>query len=119
MKILNLFENRTGSYLRFLRHLPYFMVVAELQNLRQAAGQLGMTQPALSRRMQKLEHDLGFSLFRREGRGIVLTPEGRALFDDAEQAMASFEDTFERVRALTPRPAAISRERRTPTAALS
>lgn len=71
-----------------IRHLPYFLVVAEEANLRRAAERLGLTTSALSRRMQDLEQELGgIELFRRTRSGIVLTRAGEAYRVDVERAL--------------------------------
>lgn len=62
-----------------LRDLRYFEVIAELGNVRQAAEQLSLSQPALSKCLRRLEERLGAPLFERAGRGIVLTAVGQAL----------------------------------------
>jgi len=64
------------------RHLPYFAVVAEEQHFQRAADRLGVTQSALSRRIQLLEHELGVKLFERSARGVKLSPAGESFYDD-------------------------------------
>ncbi|WP_010486034.1 LysR family transcriptional regulator [Pseudomonas sp. S9] len=74
-----------------LRHLKAFVVAAELQHFSQAAEQLGIAQPALSQLMRTLENELGIPLFRRENRGVVLTPAGLAFLPHAQQSIKSSE----------------------------
>lgn len=62
-----------------LKQLKQLVVVAEKKSIRAAAHQLAMTQPALSRSIRNLEHDLGVSLVERGTKGIELTEFGRAL----------------------------------------
>lgn len=59
-----------------LRQIRYFLTVADWGSFSQAAAALFVAQPALSRQIALLEHDLGFDLFVREARGVSLTPAG-------------------------------------------
>lgn len=61
--------------------LRYFIAVTDAGSFSRAAVKLGMTQPALSRQIRKLEHELRSSLFYRHGRGVSLTESGRKLSD--------------------------------------
>jgi DNA-binding transcriptional LysR family regulator len=71
-----------------IRHLPFFLVVAEEQNLRRAAQRLCLTTSALSRRMQDLEQELGgIELFVRHRTGITLTPAGETYRDEVSKAL--------------------------------
>ena len=63
-----------------LRHLRYFVAVAEVGAFSRAATRLGLTQPALSRQVRDLEVELGVRLFERAGRRVSLTSDG----EDAE-----------------------------------
>ncbi len=67
-----------------LRQLEYFVRVAELGGFSRAAMLLGIAQPALSRQVRLLEADLRTSLFRRTGRGVVLTESGQRLLAHAQ-----------------------------------
>jgi LysR family transcriptional regulator, benzoate and cis,cis-muconate-responsive activator of ben and cat genes len=69
-------------YMMIERHLPYFAIVAEEQHFQRAADRLGVTQSALSRRIQLLEHELGVKLFERTARGVKLTPAGEIFYGD-------------------------------------
>lgn len=72
--------------------LRYFLVAAKHEHLGRAAEELGMSQPALSRSILRLEEDLGVPLFDRAGRGVRLNPSGRILLRRVERAFAELED---------------------------
>jgi DNA-binding transcriptional LysR family regulator len=65
------------------RQLRYFVEVATLRSINKAAARLHIAQPALSRRMRQLEHELGVDLFVRSIGGVQLTPAGRRLLGRA------------------------------------
>src|SRR5438874_7871834 len=62
-----------------IRHLRYFLVVAETQNFTRAAQRLRITQPSISQTVAQLERELGVQLFRRMGKRVQLTEAGAAL----------------------------------------
>lgn len=64
-----------------IKQLNNFSRIAELGNLTRAASVLGLTQAALSRQVAQLEAELGQALFRRNGRGVVLTEPGKRLLE--------------------------------------
>lgn len=64
-----------------IKQLQHFSRIAETGNLTRAASVLGLTQAALSRQVAQLEAELGIELFRRNGRGLVLTDAGQRLLD--------------------------------------
>lgn len=72
--------------------LPAFRVVAETEHLPTASEQLGITPQALSRSIKLLEEQLGKALFRKAGRGIKLTEDGRALLGSVRDAMRGIDD---------------------------
>jgi LysR family hca operon transcriptional activator len=75
-----------------LRHLRYFVAVAEEGSLTVAAERrLHTAQPSLSRQMRDLEYEVGAELMIRSARGIELTPAGRAFLDHARLALAQVE----------------------------
>jgi DNA-binding transcriptional LysR family regulator len=66
-----------------LDQLRYFVAVARAGNFTRAAEQEGVTQPALSQQVQKLEVSLGVQLFERRGRSVRLTRAGERLLPQA------------------------------------
>ncbi|HEY9180407.1 MAG TPA: LysR family transcriptional regulator [Candidatus Baltobacteraceae bacterium] len=75
-----------------LQQLEYFRVVARTQHVTQAAEELGITQPALSRAMGRLERDLGVALFDHRGRSVKLNRYGQALLRHVERAMGALDE---------------------------
>lgn len=67
--------------------IPYFLAVGETLSFRKAAEKLGIAQPALSRSIRDLELQLGFTLFERSTRRVVLTPAGEVLYRESADAM--------------------------------
>ena len=81
-----------------LRHLRYFVAVAEAENVLRAATQkLHVSQPAVSRQIRDLEEELGAQLFKRTGKSVKLTDAG---FLFLKEARAVLERTDEAVRSL-------------------
>jgi LysR family hca operon transcriptional activator len=82
-----------------LRHLRYFVAVAEEGNLTLAAKKrLHTAQPSLSRQMRDLEYEVGVQLMVRSARGIELTAAGRVFLDHARSALAQVETAREAAR---------------------
>jgi DNA-binding transcriptional LysR family regulator len=74
-----------------LRHLRYFVAVGEDQHYGRAAERLGIAQPALSRQIQDLEKELGFTLFDRLPRGVKLSAAGKLFLSDAQRILQEVE----------------------------
>lgn len=83
-----------------LRHLRYFVAVAEALNFTKAAVQLRVAQPALSRQVQDLEEEIGVDLMKRSPRGVTLTAEGKLFLEEARGILKRTDDSVEKVRAL-------------------
>lgn len=71
-----------------LRHLRYFVAVANERNFTRAAERLHIAQPPLSRQIRQLEEDIGAELFDRDSRPLRLTEAGRLLYEQAAQVLA-------------------------------
>jgi len=83
-----------------LNQVAAFVAIARLGTLTRAASTLHLSQPAISRRLGLLEHELGAPVFERLHGGVQLTEAGRAFLPYAEAVMASVRDGVEAVRAL-------------------
>ena len=74
-----------------LRHLRYFVAVAEQRHFGRAAELLHMAQPPLSQQIRQLEAELGFPLLTRTTRRVDLTPAGVSYLDDAREILAAVD----------------------------
>lgn len=79
-------------------HLRYFWVVAREGSVSRAAQELRLTQPTVSEQLRELQAQLGEPLFRRDGRGLVLTELGRSVAQIADEIFALGDQLLETVR---------------------
>src|ERR1700758_4789189 len=84
-----------------LRHLKYFVVVAEELHFTRAAERLGIGQPPLSLQIRRLEREIGATLFRRLWRGVELAEAGGLLLDNARHILALVDRTCADVQKLS------------------
>ena len=75
-----------------LRHLRYFLAVAETENFTRAADRLRVTQPSVSQQVAQLEALLGIALFRRTGKRVQLTDAGAAFREHAEAILRKLDE---------------------------
>jgi DNA-binding transcriptional LysR family regulator len=83
-----------------LRHLRYFVAVAEMENVSRAALKLHVSQPALSRQIRDLEEEIGFSLLERTAKSVRLTDAGRAFLGDARALLQKADEAVTKARAV-------------------
>jgi DNA-binding transcriptional LysR family regulator len=83
-----------------LRHLRYFVAVAELENVTHAAARLRVAQPAVSRQIRDLEEELGVPLLERTAKSVRLTDAGRVFLEEARAILQRTEDATKAVRAV-------------------
>jgi LysR family transcriptional regulator, benzoate and cis,cis-muconate-responsive activator of ben and cat genes len=83
-----------------LRHLRYFVAVAEEQNITRAAARLYVSQPPLSRQMRDLEREIGISLFNRSATAIKLTEAGRVFLVEARKILQRADEAIELSKAV-------------------
>lgn len=81
-----------------LRHLRYFLAVAEEQNFHRAAARLHVSQSPLSRQVQDLEDELGVELLEPRGRGVTLTEAGRRFAERARTLLRNASDAATEAR---------------------
>src|SRR5271156_5043407 len=86
-----------------LRHLRYFVAVAEALNFTKAATRQRVAQPALSRQVSDLEDELGVDLLKRTSHGVLLTAEGKLFLEEVQGILKRAEESVAKVRALARR----------------
>lgn len=83
-----------------LRHLRYFIAIAEALSFTKAARKLHTSQPSLTRQVQDLEEELGVRLLNRNKQRVSLTEEGAAFLDDSKRVLAHVSEIVQSVRRL-------------------
>lgn len=78
-----------------IRHLRYFLAVAEAESFSRAADRLGISQPSVSQQMRDLEAGLRVPLFQRRGKRILLTPKGLIFQEHARTLLRQLESFLE------------------------
>jgi DNA-binding transcriptional LysR family regulator len=81
-----------------LRHLRYFVAVADTLNFTRAAEKLHLAQPSLTRQIQNLEDEIGVRLLNRTKKHVALTEEGTAFLVDARRVLALAEESIQAVQ---------------------
>jgi DNA-binding transcriptional LysR family regulator len=84
-----------------LRHLHYFVAVAEALSFTKAAKNLHLAQPSLTRQIKDLEAEIGVQLIDRSGQRISLTPEGEYFLREAKRLLAESEESVRAVQRLS------------------
>jgi len=83
-----------------LRHLRYFVAVAEAENVSRAALKLHVSQPGISRQIRDLEDEIGFQLFERSAKSIKLTSAGKSFLTEARAVLQRAEEAVKTARAI-------------------
>lgn len=81
-----------------LGSLHVFEAVGRLENLTLAAQELGMTQPAVSYQIKRMEERLGVALFARRARGVEILPEGRILYEAVQSGLLGIDEAIQQIR---------------------
>ena len=81
-----------------LRHLRYFVAVAEAENVSRAALKLHVSQPGVSRQIRDLEDEIGFQLLERSAKSVRLTAAGKVFLTEAREVLARVEAAVNQAR---------------------
>src|SRR5271169_2246632 len=81
-----------------LRHLRYFVAVAEEENVSRAALKLHVSQPGISRQIHDLEDEIGFQLFERSAKAVRLTGAGKVFLTEARVVLQHADDAVKKAR---------------------
>ena len=84
-----------------LRHLRYFVAVAEEENVSRAALKLHVSQPGISRQIQDLEDEIGFQLFERSAKSLKLTAAGKVFLTEATSVLHHAEEAVKKARTVS------------------
>ena len=84
-----------------LRHLRYFVAVAEEENVSRAALKLHVSQPGISRQIHDLEDEIGFQLFERSAKSVRLTVAGKVFLVEARAVLERASEAVEKARAVS------------------
>ncbi|ARK30187.1 LysR family transcriptional regulator [Halalkalibacter krulwichiae] len=84
-----------------IRHLRYFTTIVEEGKISRAAKRLHMAQPPLSQQLKLLESELGVTLFERHTRKLIITDEGKLLYNRAKQILELMSGTLEEMKELS------------------
>jgi DNA-binding transcriptional LysR family regulator len=82
-----------------LRHLRYFVAVAEEENVSRAALKLHVSQPGISRQIHDLEDEIGFQLFERSAKFVRLTRAGKVFLTEARVVLQYADEAVKKARA--------------------
>jgi DNA-binding transcriptional LysR family regulator len=83
-----------------LRHLRYFVAVAEAENVSRAALKLHISQPGISRQIRDLEDEIGFQLFERSAKSVKLTDAGKSFLTEARAVLQRADEAVKTARAI-------------------
>lgn len=83
-----------------LRHLRYFVAVAEAENVSRAALKLHVSQPGISRQIRDLEEEIGVQLFERSAKSVRITAAGGAFLTEARAVLQRADEAVSRARAV-------------------